>query len=413
MLFSFSQYVDLYSRVCQAILQYWDIPVSLLSLPDMTKTDQTLAVAKEDANFHGLSLCSLGKNANIINTVKAEKFGSSVNGSSVDNVTASHQTTFNATQDDLPGSQSNGNKQQRQCLLENMELSEGYVSTGSVSQQADSANFSHQSFVNRLSAVDTTTCASNRNGTCAQSNVIRYPVTLSSLGKETKNMTFAKGDNSSRGDYVYTGSVYKPQAYLNHYMHGDFAASAAAKLAVLSSEETRLSENYASDNHKKVTSENNLQAKAFSLTASRFFWPSSEKKLVEVPRERCGWCLSCKATVSSKKACMLNHAALSATKSAMKILANLRTLKSGEGSLPSIATYILYMEESLCGLVVGPFLNANYRKQWRKRVEQASTFSEVKALLLVVSSYLWYIVLRYLISYIGYCCGQSRSLSLP
>ncbi|KAF3455123.1 hypothetical protein FNV43_RR05571 [Rhamnella rubrinervis] len=378
-LYSSSQYADLYLRVCQTILQYWDIPINVVSLPDMTKTDKKLPVTNKDASFHSLSLCSLEENANTIDTVKAEKYGLSENKNNVGNVTASLQTSFNATRDDLPGSQGNRNAKQQQCLLINLKLPEGHVSKGSVSQQADPVDISHQSLLNRSSAVNITTCASNSNGT-----YICYPATLSSLGKESNDVTIQKGDNSSLGDSAYKGSLYKPQAYLNHYMHGDFAASAAAKLAVLSSEESRLSEAHASDNHKKVTSANNLQAKAFSLTASRFFWPSSEKKLVEVPRERCGWCLSCKAAVSSKRGCMLNHAALSATKGAMKILANLRPIKSGERSLASISTYILYMEESLCGLMVGPFLNANYRKQWRKRVEQASTFSEVKSLLLVL-----------------------------
>lgn len=93
---------------------------------------------------------------------------------------------------------------------------------------------------------------------------------------------------------------------------------------------------------------------------------------------------------------MLNHAALSATKSATKILVGLSTVKSGEGILPSIATYIIYLEESLRGLVVGPFLSSDYRKQWRKRVEQAKTFNAVKPLLLEVSDYVIYILMLYL-----------------
>ncbi|XP_015873533.3 DDT domain-containing protein PTM [Ziziphus jujuba] len=338
---STSQHADLYFEVCQAILRHWDIPGSVLSLPDMTESDKKSAVIKEDANFPALSLPSLN-----------------------------------------PGSPSNGDTKQQQCML-NMKLPEGNMSTSSASQQADRAASSHRSYVNMSSAVGITAYTSNGNNSCiGHANVKRYPVTLSSLGKEANHVTSGKGDSTSLGDFVYMGSLYKPQAYLNHYMHGDFAASAAAKLAVLLSEETRPSEAHASDNHRKVTSTNNLQAKAFSLTASRFFWPSSEKKLIEVPRERCGWCLSCKAAVSSKRGCMLNHAALSATKGAMRILANLRPIKSGEGSVASIAMYILYMEESLCGLVIGPFLSANYRKEWRKRVEQASTISDVKALLL-------------------------------
>ena len=82
---------------------------------------------------------------------------------------------------------------------------------------------------------------------------------------------------------------------------------------------------------------------------------------------------------------MLNHAAISATKSAMKILSGLAPVRSGEGIIPSIATYVMYMEESLRGLIVGPFLSECYRKHWRKQVERAKSFSDIKPLLLKVS----------------------------
>ena len=69
------------------------------------------------------------------------------------------------------------------------------------------------------------------------------------------------------------------------------------------------------------------------------------------------------------------------------MLAGFSPIRSGEAILPSIATYIIYMEECLRGLVVGPFLSASYRRQWRKQVEQAPTFSAIKPLLLKVSDY--------------------------
>ncbi|GMG98484.1 hypothetical protein Nepgr_000324 [Nepenthes gracilis] len=191
------------------------------------------------------------------------------------------------------------------------------------------------------------------------------------------------GDQKLRDNCLYMGSLFKPHAYINHYVHGDFAASAAANLAVLLSEENRTSHVHASENHKKVMSANVLlQAKAFSLAAIRFFWPNTEKKLVEVPRERCGWCLNCKAPAASRKACLLNAAALNATRGAMKIISALRLEKNLEGSLYGIAMYTLYMEESLHGLIVGPFLSASYRQQWQKQVEQVSSFGEIKVLLL-------------------------------
>jgi len=215
-------------------------------------------------------------------------------------------------------------------------------------------------------------------------NDIKLPMNLSLQAKGDQS-AFGKCKGSFTNDFVYTGSSYKPQSYINCYMHGDFAASAAANLAVLSSEDSR-SVGHVSDNLGKATSGNTyLLAKAFSQTASRFFWPSSEKKLVEVPRERCGWCLSCKALISSKKGCMLNHAALSATKNAMKILSGLAPVRIGEGIIPSIATYVIYIEESLRGLIVGPFLSECYRRHWRKQVERATSFSDIKPLLLKVS----------------------------
>ncbi|CAI9778347.1 unnamed protein product [Fraxinus pennsylvanica] len=86
--------------------------------------------------------------------------------------------------------------------------------------------------------------------------------------------------------------------------------------------------------------------------------------------------------VASKRGCLLNVAASNATKGAMKALAGLRSAKKGEGSLPGISAYVMFMEESLGGLVVGPFLNDAFRKRWRKQIEHATTYNAVKTLLL-------------------------------
>nr|KYP68630.1 Nucleosome-remodeling factor subunit BPTF [Cajanus cajan] len=244
------------------------------------------------------------------------------------------------------------------------------------------SDMNHQNFVDRPTVVDPAKCsmANGEFSNYGHANDTGLPITVSLLTKESTQSGFEKCERNVINDFAYKGLSYKPLSYINYYIHGDFAASAAAKFALLLSEESR-SDGHVSD--RRTASVNTyLQAKAFSLTASRFFWPSSEKKHVEVPRERCGWCFSCKAPVTSKRGCMLNHAALSGTKSAIKILAGFSPIRSGEGILPSIATYIIYMEECLRGLVVGPFLSASYRRQWRKRVEQATTFSAIKPLLL-------------------------------
>ncbi|KAL3335955.1 hypothetical protein AABB24_031934 [Solanum stoloniferum] len=184
------------------------------------------------------------------------------------------------------------------------------------------------------------------------------------------------------GGCFYMGSSFRPQQYINSYLHGDFAASAAANLAELSPGENQGTESHASDNRQKLSANALLQAKAFSSATTRFFWPNTEKKVVEVPRERCSWCLNCKAAVTSKKGCLLNAAASNAIKGAVKILADLRSASVGEGNLRGIATYVILMEEGLCGLTVGPFLSTALRKKWRKQAEEATSCTVIKSLLL-------------------------------
>lgn len=370
-LYAFGQHTAFYMGVCKAILQYWNIPESILSFSEMSETEIKLANIKEDVKFSAQPLnLSDKENHNV----------------TVDNVVVSSlETSFDMIQVD-----STGDCTPLECLPTKMQIHarkkmKSGTSTGSGSQQADPSDLTYQSSADRSTAVDLTTCASGNISSCynGHANGMHPSVILSTHSEEGNLVDSGKVNSTSVVNCAYMGALYKPQAYINYYMHGEFAASAATKLAVISSEEARISDNHALANPRKVASANNLlQTKAFSLIASRFFWPSSEKKLVEVPRERCGWCLSCKALVASKRGCMLNHAALSATKGAMKIFASLRPIKNGEGNLVSIATYILFMEESLRGLITGPFVNENYRKQWRKRIYQASTFSTIKGLLL-------------------------------
>lgn len=193
-----------------------------------------------------------------------------------------------------------------------------------------------------------------------------------------------QGKNFVAGGITDKGLSFKPHAYINHYSNGELAASAAATLAVLLSVETHEPDQPKFSNAKKAASSNILlQVKAFSLVASSFFWPSPDKK--EITRERCGWCHSCKLTSASRRGCMLNAAVTGATKSAVKIFSGIFPLKNGDGVLSSVAAYILYLEESLRGLIAGPFLSESLRKQWRKKVEEASTCKAMKALLLEVS----------------------------
>ncbi|XP_061346257.1 DDT domain-containing protein PTM-like [Gastrolobium bilobum] len=381
------QHRPIYYGICMAVLRYWNVPENFLPLSVSTGTIVNSASIKEETKFSTSLLPPLGEdNHKPVSLGKGEYPLTTVSLIHTDNMVPSLYASSVTTQSPAPESSVSACSKEHPTVdtkIPEETRMESVISAGSVSVSYQS-DVSYRSSLNRPTTVDPAKCAlvNSRTNYYGHANDMGLPMSFSLQTKESTQAGFGKSEGNVTNDFGYMGFSYKPQSYINYYMHGDFAASAAAKFAVLSSEESR-SEGHISDNQKKTASGNTyLQAKAFSLTASRFFWPSSEKKLVEVPRERCGWCFSCKAPVSSKRGCMLNHAALSVTKSAMKIFAGFSPIRSGEGILPSIATYIIYMEECLRGLIVGPFLTASYKKQWRNRVEQATTFSAIKPLLL-------------------------------
>ncbi|KAK8707552.1 hypothetical protein V6N13_058608 [Hibiscus sabdariffa] len=383
------EHKTLYFDMCKAIIHYWNVPENVISPLDI---GGNIANTKEDAKFSTGSPLPVVKDSHKFSGSVDVENASSFSGSNV-GVSCPDTSMLAMNQTDLPGSLSNGGTMGgKDHPPMNKKLSEqicmeSAISATSVSQQTAS-DVTHQSLVDRSSVVDHTSCASGNssNSYSGAANGIYFQANMfcQSQGKVGEQIGFGRDARNSTVDYLYMGISFKPQAYVNHYNHGHFAATAAAKLAVLSSEESQVSEVNKSGSARKFTSTGNisLQVKAFSLAASRFFWPSVEKKLLDIPRERCGWCYSCKYPGSSKRGCMLNSAVSTATKSTNKILSGLPSLKNGEGSLPSIATYILYMEETLRGLVAGSFLNANYRKQWRRKVEEASTCRAIKVLLL-------------------------------
>ncbi|KAK7262215.1 hypothetical protein RJT34_29778 [Clitoria ternatea] len=386
-LYESMQHRPIYHDICMAVLQYWSFPECFFSLSIPTGTNVNSANIKEEAETSLHSPLGEGTHKPI-SLVKEEHPPTTLSSILSDGLVPSVDVSSVATQNPPPQSSGNGSSEVFPTVIKKVPEDTRMESVIS----ADSANVSdcHQSETNdqnsliKSTAVDTAKCSlvNNQFSNYGYTNDTRLPINFSFQTKENPQLGFGRCERNVTNDFVYMGFSFKPLSYINYYVHGDFAASAAAKFAILSSEESR-SEGRVSENQRKTASGNTyLQAKAFSQTASRFFWPNSEKKLVEVPRERCAWCFSCRSPISSKRGCMLNHAAISATKSAMKILAGFSSIRGGEGILPSIATYIIYMEECLRGLVVGPFLSASYRRRWRKQVEQATTFSAIKPLLL-------------------------------
>ncbi|KAL6563659.1 hypothetical protein OROGR_002618 [Orobanche gracilis] len=349
-LYSKQDHVTAYSEICRGIMRYWEIPQTVFPCNDMSE------VGLQSEHEEGIAECS----TQLIALLDKDPEMTEVE---------NHGSCVISICPDISAS----NRQQSGVIRT-------ASSSSSIGQPYDLYEISQQITSSNLTETITNVPRS--------SNVIcSNPMTVISL--EPKASIPCQDPNSkadrkgSQSDCCfYMGSSFKPAGYINYYLHGDFAASAAANLAILSSEENQVISR-SSVNHRKVLCANvALQVKALSAAATRFFWPTMEKKLVEIPRERCGWCFSCKAAVSSKRGCLLNAAASNATRGSMKVLVGLRPVKNGDERLRGIATYIMFMEESLSGLLSGPFLSDRFRKQWRKQVDEATSCNAIKIRLL-------------------------------
>ncbi|KAL6650444.1 hypothetical protein ACP70R_009369 [Stipagrostis hirtigluma subsp. patula] len=179
-------------------------------------------------------------------------------------------------------------------------------------------------------------------------------------------------------------STVKRQAYLNLYIHGGIAASVAANLAVITSHEGKVSASQmAMNQRKKMATESARQLKACSLAATQFVWPSTEKKLMEVPRDRCGWCLACRSSaVGNKKACFLNTVAANAAKGSARVLSDMRLTRISVSHFPSIVAYLANMAVSLRGLLVGSLQDMQQKERWHKQLQEASNCRTIVPLLL-------------------------------
>ncbi|GFP98031.1 protein chromatin remodeling 4 [Phtheirospermum japonicum] len=364
-LYSKQDHVIAFSEICRGIMQYWELPQSILPCNEMSK------VGLQSAHTEGISECS----------TKLVKLPDKVpDMSALCHTNCDQKPVLSESSLDMvtkSDSHMDSSIPQSGFIITTPKTEPAFSSL--IGQPADACQISQQS----------NSCVTETIPYVSRSSTIKYSCPLNDISLEPKasipcqELNNKVERNGSRSDCCfYRGSSFKPTGYINYYVHGDFAAAAAANLAVLSPEDNQVVSSSLVKHRKVLSASVALQVKAFSSGGTRFFWPNTEKKIVEVPRERCGWCFSCKSHVSSKKGCLLNAAASNATRGSIKVLAGLRPVKNGDGRLHGIAAYILFMEESLSGLLSGPFLNDTFKKQWRKQVGLAASCGAIKINLL-------------------------------
>nr|XP_019704115.1 DDT domain-containing protein PTM isoform X2 [Elaeis guineensis] len=422
---------SLYSDICRGILKYWEFPLSSMQI-GKTEPISNQLIDKEPATCHiPLSNSSVNKTVNFINNAEGENSAINIKDSNADNKTNLSQKN-DCNEAEVNGSaldfveQPNFPEMQKYDLA-NTEVSaektpdvsdkllvppkdEEFTSrkaslpnqkglpviqTKTTEQFCDAfiltdVSYSNQPISAERSAVqDTATCVSgNENGICkedAGSSIFSTKNDSLSISYKGKHQTQSYGEKCRILSDKSSSNLapFKPQAYVNQYTQGDIAASAAANLAVLTSEESRVLEAHFFSNPRKTVSANiTLQMKAFSVATMQFLWPNPEKKLVEVPRERCGWCIACKGASTNKKGCLLNLAATNAIKGSTRNVSGFRPVKHDDSHFSIIASRVANMEESLHGLLVGRLSDAQYNQHWHKQLREASSCRILKLLLL-------------------------------
>ncbi|KAL5981949.1 hypothetical protein ACLOJK_016016 [Asimina triloba] len=407
------QQAPFYSQISRGIMQYWDISGNLI-LPNLPGADHVIKLSdvKEDAR-DSFTICSrLVKENQIVSKVAGgSECQSNTNEFKLDNGSLScqaknyietgvngpsvgqahlldHQTEIVSNCKKMGEQPAHGQAETAQQVSQ--AGSESAITAGSLFAVSDPSVVNHPSSGERAAVLEFATTASrdveSSGREDSSSLVLQTKNVIPRVSHEIRPLSIGYG-GINKGDILHGASYirtsFKPQAYVNQYILGDVAASAAAMLARRESENSKLSESRSSSKARKLVSESSsFQVKVFAMATTHFVWPSSERKLLEVPREKCGWCIACKAPASSRKGCLLNAAASNALKGASRVFSVARSIKIGEGQLASIAAYILHMEESLRGLLVGSLMTESYRRNWRKLVEQASSCRLLKILLL-------------------------------
>ncbi|XP_050225867.1 DDT domain-containing protein PTM [Mercurialis annua] len=127
------------------------------------------------------------------------------------------------------------------------------------------------------------------------------------------------------------------------------------------------------------------QMKIMSKSCAKFHWPNIPSLSVNIQKENCGWCFSCRAS-SDDSGCLFNMSLAPVGKGSLAEVVGLQSKRNKIGHLIDIVGHILVIEDRLQGLLLGPWLNPHYSKLWRKSILKASDIVSVKHLLLTLES---------------------------
>lgn len=225
---------------------------------------------------------------------------------------------------------------------------------------------------------DLTSIAKTQNQSVIQGKLttvdMRQEAIIESAGPENPStcITTRKGN---------TSEVQYGNGYVNYYSFGQIASSIAEDLTRKSSDKIK---------QDVVILEEEIisrQMRVILKKYSKFCWSSIKTFNVDVQREKCGWCFSCRAATDDRE-CLFSMNVGPVREFPSSDVLNLQSKRNRKSHLTDIIYQILSIENRLRGLLLGPWLNPNHTKLWHTSALKASDIASVKHFLLTVRSLL-------------------------
>lgn len=126
------------------------------------------------------------------------------------------------------------------------------------------------------------------------------------------------------------------------------------------------------------------QLKVVSNRYADFSWSNIQNSVVNFRKERCGWCVYCRAAEGERDCLFSMNDSFPAVESFTCEALGIQSRKNLKSHLIDVMCYIICIEDHLQGLLVGPWLNPGYSIMWRKSVLETSDIASLKILLLEV-----------------------------
>lgn len=126
------------------------------------------------------------------------------------------------------------------------------------------------------------------------------------------------------------------------------------------------------------------QLKVVSNRFADFCWSNIRNSVVNFKKERCGWCVYCRAAEGERDCLFCMNDSFPAVESFTCEALGILSRKNSKSHLIDVMCHIICMEDHLQGLLLGPWLNPGYSIMWRKRVVETPDIGSLKNALLEV-----------------------------